>query len=143
MATAEHVFEAQLIGDFFTMWLDQGHIRNQEPSARNPQPKIPCDWTHEYILTASPDFGWTLPEGGPTVAFIYLLLGELGNISHLKRLTILKARPNRMKGTMFTGNQPISLTTFGNMSPDEQLASVKEMGKKPVHLLEYTLPTHD
>lgn len=112
------------------MWLDKGYIKNQEPPSSNPQPKVPCSLIRKYILEIQ-GWDWHHDDDDEEVPFIDLVLAELGNASRLKRLTILKARPNRMKGTMFTGNQPISQATFKSMTPDEQLASVKEMGKEP------------
>ncbi|KAF4331819.1 glycoside hydrolase family 18 [Fusarium beomiforme] len=36
----EHVYEGQLIGSFFSDWLDKGHIENQRPMPQNPTPKV-------------------------------------------------------------------------------------------------------
>lgn len=122
----EHVFEGQLIGDFFNWWLDQGQVNNQLPTPINPQSKVPCIFTQTYITAQNNAFPWRL--NGQSVAFIQLLLSELGSIAHRDRLTIMLARPNRKKGSMFTGNQPTSPTTYDDMTQDEQLQSVKDIG---------------
>jgi chitinase len=130
--TAEHVFEGQLIGDFFTEWLDKGRIVNQDPAPTNPQPKMDCDDTEELILTVNRAlFPWT--AGTRSVRFLDLMLAQLGNYAHLDRLTIMKARPNRMKGSMFTGSQPTDLDEYRRMTPDQQLAHTKDMGKWTIH----------
>ncbi|POS72695.1 chitinase [Diaporthe helianthi] len=123
----EHVFEGQLIGDFFSQWLHQGRINNQNPAPVNPQSKMDCFVTQTYITAANPaNFPWQL-DGQPA-SFMQLMLAELGSIRHLDRLTIYQARPNRKKGSMFSGNQPTDPRVYELMSKDEQLQSVKEMG---------------
>jgi chitinase len=87
----EHVFEAQLIGDFFTQWLDEGKIKRQKPETKNPQTKFSCESTLDYVLG---DTIW----GGET--FVQYLMHEIGSIEHLDRLTVYKARPNGMKGAV-------------------------------------------
>lgn len=126
LETAEHVFEGQLIGDFFSWWLDKGQINNQDPEPSNPQPKVDCYVSRQYFLEQDDEFPWEL-DGDP-VPFIELMLAELGSEAHKDRLTILKGRPNRMKGSMFSGNQPTNLVNFGKMTPDAQLTATKEFG---------------
>lgn len=93
----------------------------------NPQPKVPCAFTRRYFLEMSTNYSWDLD--GDDVAFIFLMLAELGSEAHQDRLTIFKARPNRMKGSMFSGNQPTAHLTYARMTPDAQLTATKEMGK--------------
>ncbi|CEJ93482.1 hypothetical protein VHEMI09064 [[Torrubiella] hemipterigena] len=93
----EHVFEGQLIGDFFDEWLDKGRIRNQLPvPAGVTGPKIPCLWTKQYIEAVPKASPWVI-NGRPS-NFMYMLLDELGNIKHQDRLTIMQSRPNGKKG---------------------------------------------
>ncbi|RSL51633.1 hypothetical protein CEP51_015172 [Fusarium floridanum] len=122
----EHVFEGQLIGDFFTEWLNKGKIVNQRPTPQNPTPKVPCSWTEQWILRAETSWPWQLD--GKSRAFIFILLAELGNASHLDRLTIFKARPNGMKGAMFGGKQSSALSAYTKMSSEQKLLATKEMG---------------
>jgi hypothetical protein len=110
------------------MWLDKGHINNQEPEPSNPTPKADCSFTKRYFLSWESGFPWQVD--GVDRAFIHLMLAELGSETHKDRLTILKARPNRMKGSMFSGNQPSSWLTYARMSPDAQLTATKDMGKQ-------------
>ncbi|TGO46100.1 hypothetical protein BCON_0345g00010 [Botryotinia convoluta] len=100
----EHVFEGQLIGDFFKVWLDGDGVTNQPATVNihpNPQNQVPCGWT------------------------------ELGRTAHLDRLTILMARPNLMKGTLASGFRAISPdvgAAYRSMTAEEQLLAVKDMG---------------
>ncbi|KAH7309224.1 hypothetical protein B0I35DRAFT_398631 [Stachybotrys elegans] len=123
----EHVFEGQLIGDFFTFWLNRGHINNQSPMPSNPTPKLSCGtFLEQYLLRANTAFPWML--GPVRVPFIHLMLAELGSERHQNRLTIFKGRPNRMKGSLFSGNEPTSRTVYLRMDPDAQLTATKEFG---------------
>ncbi|CAM1509829.1 Fc.00g001640.m01.CDS01 [Cosmosporella sp. VM-42] len=122
----EHVFEGQLIGDFFDRWLVEGKLYNQLPAPANPTQKLNCKWAQDWILISDPTYPWK--QGGGDVAFIQLLLSELGNMERLDRLTIYQARPNMKKGTMFTGKQPTTLSKFRRMGNEAQIQSVKEMG---------------
>lgn len=143
---AEHVFEGQVIGDFFTLWLDQGKVNNQRPIPVGATQKVGCTWTKNWILNSSNALSqWTL--NGKKTIFLQILLSELGNIANQDRLTIYLARPNRMKGAvsttvikpslslfinifqMFTGNNATSTSSYTDMVHDEQLQSVKEMGQ--------------
>ncbi|ROT38193.1 hypothetical protein SODALDRAFT_312748 [Sodiomyces alkalinus F11] len=125
----EHVFEGQLIGDFFTQWLDKGRIIGQDPIPQNPTPRVPCAFTDFWILTWDQSAPWIDPVHGDVVTFGELMAMQLGSIKNLDRLTIFKARPNQMKGKMFTGHQPVRARAYkDNMSPDEQLQATKEMG---------------
>ena len=122
----EHVFEGQMIGDFFSWWLDRGQVKNQQPTPITPQSRVPCQFTKDYILKGDAAFPWQLD--GKKSPFIQLLLAELGSMAHPDRLTVMQARPNRKKGNIFGGDQPTSPATYGTMTQDEQLQSVKEMG---------------
>lgn len=64
----------------------------------NPRPKVPCQLIEGYILDPNGP-AWKLD--GEDAPFVQLLLAELGNIKHLDRLTIFKARPNRKKGNVW------------------------------------------
>ncbi|PNY26741.1 Uncharacterized protein TCAP_03313 [Tolypocladium capitatum] len=123
----EHVFEGQLISDFFNLWLDKGHVKNQNPVPANPAPKMACTAIDRYIRTPKTSYPWFLGE--ESASFLQLMQAELGCEAHLDRLTIFLARPNRMKGSMFSGNQPTSENTYRDMDADEQLQAVKEMGE--------------
>ncbi|KAJ4152982.1 hypothetical protein LMH87_009497 [Akanthomyces muscarius] len=128
----EHVFEAQIIADFFSNWLDSGKITNQRPIPSNPSPKMPCALSERYVWPSSND--WKV--AGKAEGFFKVLLGELGSIRHLDRLTVFLARPNRMKGAMFEGNKAVAEATYLIMSADEQLSAVKEMGMAFTYLNE-------
>ncbi|RYP44871.1 hypothetical protein DL768_008713 [Monosporascus sp. mg162] len=119
----EHVFEAQIVGDFFSSWLDQGQVPAQVPAPQSPSAILSCDWTKKYILAG---LNWDLD--GKKVPFFRVLLAEMGSLDHLERLTIYLARPNQKKGAMFTGSQPTAHAKYRDMSVEEQLLSVKEMG---------------
>ncbi|KAF5626368.1 glycosyl hydrolase family 18 [Fusarium tjaetaba] len=128
----EHVFEGQVIGDFFNYWLDKGRVRNQEPMPTNPQPKVPCSWTREWVRNKKTNPNWKIKVAQrPKIrlaSFAEVLLSELGSASHLDRLTVFLARPNRKKGNMFTGVHPTDPDKYDGMSSDEQLQSVKDIG---------------
>lgn len=111
---AEHVFEGQVIGDFFTWWLDQGKVNNQRPIPVGATQKVDCTWTTNWILEDKNSlFPWKLD--GERVIFLQILLSELGNIANQDRLTIYLARPNRMKGAVSTAVIKPSLSLFINM----------------------------
>lgn len=62
--------------------------------------------TQNYITAASPgNFPWRLDN--QPASFMQLLLAELGSISHMDRLTIYQARPNRKKGSVSRSPIPI------------------------------------
>ncbi|KAF4997450.1 hypothetical protein FGRMN_3814 [Fusarium graminum] len=127
----EHVFEGQIIGRFFTEWLDQGFFNKQEPMPANPTPKAPCSWTDRWIKTPLGNPKWKLKIKGvdnTPVAFAQMLLAELGSEAHLDRLTLLQSRLNRKKGNFFTGNEPTAAKTYQDMDGDDQLQEVKELG---------------
>ncbi|KAJ5175398.1 uncharacterized protein N7482_001275 [Penicillium canariense] len=125
--TAEHVFEGQLMGDFFTWWLNKGTIRDQIPPAINPTQVMGCSQAKDYVT--ADDIHWS---GANSDSFFDHMLFELGSIGHLDRLTIFLGRPNGMKGAMFKGIAAISTsssrTGFSSKDADAQLQSVKEMG---------------
>lgn len=97
---AEHVFEGQLIGDFFTYWLAEGRLQYQLPAPSRPQAKWTCEDAEEYALKkhdwiVKNRFGKEKDE-----SFFMVLLHELGSAAHLDGLTIFKARANGMKGAV-------------------------------------------
>ncbi|EGX92282.1 bacteriodes thetaiotaomicron symbiotic chitinase, putative [Cordyceps militaris CM01] len=61
-------------------------------------------------------------------SFTQLLHSELGNESHLDRLTVFLARPNRMKGAMFSGSRAVAKDKYIGMDVQEQLLAIKDMG---------------
>ncbi|KAH8655299.1 hypothetical protein BX600DRAFT_525229 [Xylariales sp. PMI_506] len=128
----EHVLEGQLIGDFFKSWLAGGGVTNQPDSViLAPAQTVSCNLIEEYIQET--DHIYFTDSDGKQVPFIELLLSELGNESHLDRLAILMARPNRMKGALFTGGRAIdpdknSASGYKNMGPEAQLQAVKDFG---------------
>ncbi|KAH0499712.1 hypothetical protein TgHK011_006887 [Trichoderma gracile] len=122
----EHVFEGQMISIFFSSWLDQGTFPHQNPPVTNPQPKMPCAVTQEYITDFYRGAPWELD--GQKQPFVQLMLAELGNQNTLDRLTIFKARPNRKKGNLFSQIQTVSRRSYHRMTAQQQLQSVKELG---------------
>jgi chitinase len=132
---AEHVFEAQLIGMFFEQWLNQGNILNQYPKPDDPEPKVHRSFLNDWITKGDKSFPWTLPykrrggKNGEPFNFVEVLLSELGNIQHLDRLSILKNRPNAMKGSMFSGHRSSSIETYVGMTQEDRLLATKEMCK--------------
>ncbi|KAL7815591.1 glycoside hydrolase family 18 protein [Trichoderma gracile] len=122
----EHVFEGQMISIFFSSWLDQGTFPHQNPPVTNPQPKMPCAVTQEYITDVYRGAPWELD--GQKQPFVQLMLAELGNQNTLDRLTIFKARPNRKKGNLFSQIQTVSRRSYHRMTAQQQLQSVKELG---------------
>lgn len=98
--TAEHVFEGQLIGDFFTHWLNEGEIVQQLPKPSNQQPKWGCSDAVKWVFEKE-EWDITNKHGDKEkVSFFIVLLRELGSQGHLDRLTIFKARANGMKGAV-------------------------------------------
>lgn len=83
------------------------------PTPSNPQPIAGCDWTDKYIKDAQDDV-WTNWDGND-VAFIDLLLQELGNLHNLDRLTIMQRRPNQMKGRV--SERPVRPKLVSDVSP--------------------------
>ncbi|ATY61069.1 glycoside hydrolase family 18 [Cordyceps militaris] len=128
----EHVYEGQLIGDFFTQWLDNGQVRNQNPAPKNPKQKVPCSWTRQWVKKDDPSYPWNIltagAKGRKTVSFAHSLLSELGSNTHLDRLTIMLSRPNEKKGRLFTGIRTVDYSKYTQMSPDEQLQTAKDLG---------------
>lgn len=79
---------------------------------------------------------WSYPNGDYGI-FAEVLLAQLGNQAHLDRLTILQARPNRMKGSLFSGNRAIDPENeYRFMTPEEQLLAVRDFGKPLLYLNE-------
>ncbi|CAG8071629.1 unnamed protein product [Penicillium olsonii] len=129
MYQTEHVFEGQLVGDFFTHWLAEGEIVNQNPAPTSRARTLKCDDSLKYVFN---DKRWPSTDyrGKPvTLTFFHIMLRELGSNEHLDRLTIFKARPNGMKGAMFGGKQAIDVAnSFEGKPADDQLSAAKEMG---------------
>lgn len=132
--TAEHVLEGQLIGDFFKQWLPNGQVNKQPVSMTlAPANTIMCSWTKKYVQSVSG--GYKQKITGLAKAdqpLIHVLLSKLGCISHLDRLTILMARPNGMKGRLFSGNRaiiPDAGSSYRSMTPEAPLLAVKGLGK--------------
>ncbi len=96
--SAEHVFEGQLIGEFFSQWLVYGNIKNQNPRPPNTYPIADCSWTNIYITGTTRSTQTWFDWNNVAVPFINLLLQELGNLQNLDRLTIMLRRPNQVKG---------------------------------------------
>ncbi|KAJ6001245.1 hypothetical protein N7522_006472 [Penicillium canescens] len=119
----EHVFEGQLIGDFFTYWLDQGKASAQ--AAKTSTAKISCSDIKDLFTTSSSTFPWKI--GNNKVPFIEQMLYQLGNIGHLDRLTIFMGRPNLRKGILFSGKSN-DMDVFKRMTADQQVLSAKELG---------------
>lgn len=97
---AEHVFEGQLVGDFFTHWLAEGEIVNQNPAPTSRARTLKCDDSLKYVFN---DKRWPSTDyrGKPvTLTFFHIMLRGLGSNEHLDRLTIFKARPSGMKGAV-------------------------------------------
>jgi chitinase len=84
-----------LIGDFFTYWLDQGHLRGETLHDDQVFTKLSCDDTEKFIMAGDPNYPWS---GTTQTPLIDTLLSELGNVAHLNRLTIFLATPNGKKG---------------------------------------------
>ncbi|KAF4336894.1 bacteriodes thetaiotaomicron symbiotic chitinase, partial [Fusarium beomiforme] len=124
----EHVFEAQLIGDFFDQWLKEGMISNQFPPPDDPRSKVYNNFVPDWITKVDTSFPWRLQGVKASKGFIHVLLSELGNMSHLDRLAILKTRPNGMKGAIFGGKQATSRDSYLEMNAEEKLMATKEMG---------------
>jgi chitinase len=129
---AEHVFEGQIIGQFFSNWLAEGRLHEHEQLPAR-QIKMSCQAIDQFFLQASSQFPWMLNNQG--TSFIYLMLAELGSVAHPDRLAVMKKRPNGMKGALFGGKSPTSLTVYERMGSDEQLSATKELGKQPFEAL--------
>ncbi|EED18783.1 bacteriodes thetaiotaomicron symbiotic chitinase, putative [Talaromyces stipitatus ATCC 10500] len=124
----EHVFEGQLIGDFFDQWLEKGRVKNQPARVMLSSASIvDCNWSKEYAMSIT-RLSWTLPQVRP-YSIANVMWSELGNVAHLDRLTIFLSRPNQIKGSLFSMNQAISPTGgYARKAPEAQLMSVKEFG---------------
>ncbi|KAJ5629565.1 hypothetical protein N7528_003222 [Penicillium herquei] len=122
----EHVFEGQLIGDFFNSWLATGKTSQYASSKSSMAGKnISCNYIPSLFTLADAAFPW-MANGG-SVSFVQRLLYELGNQVNLDRLTIFMGRANLRKGIIFAGKST-SMTTFRSMDADAQLLSAKELG---------------
>lgn len=92
----EHVFEGQLISDFFDEWLTKGKIKNQLPRPLLAIPRTTCSWIRDYVeKPTSHPFTVNNKRGAKLVD---AMAWELGNIRHMDRLTIMLSRPNGKKG---------------------------------------------
>jgi hypothetical protein len=91
------VFEGQLIGDFFSWFLNAGKTSKYASSKSSTAGKnISCDNTENLFTTASAAFPWQVKSNA--VNFVQRLLYEPGNQDHLDRLTIFMGRANLRKG---------------------------------------------
>ncbi|KFY47830.1 hypothetical protein V496_10420 [Pseudogymnoascus sp. VKM F-4515 (FW-2607)] len=126
----EHVFEAQLIADFFDKWLDTGKIYNQVPFLLAHTQKFSCERIKEYVINGLDWPGGKRNLGQP---FIHYLLEELGSKSKLDRLVIYLARPNRSKGA------PTAGLSYVSMGEEAQLLAIKEMGMTFEYLRDPTI----
>ncbi|KAF5676733.1 glycoside hydrolase family 18 [Fusarium denticulatum] len=127
----EHVFEGQIIGRFFSEWLDKGFFKKQQPMPANPTPKAPCSWTDQWVKTPQKNPKWKLKIKGvdnTPVSFAQMLLSELGSEDHLDRLSLLQSRLNRKKGNLFTSSEPTDPNEYSKMDGDVQLQEAKELG---------------
>ncbi|EHK22022.1 glycoside hydrolase family 18 protein [Trichoderma virens Gv29-8] len=153
----EHVFEGQLIGDFFTYWLDKGRL-NDKDKAIYTTPKMACSVTNEYVSKIRNANYFQLPNYAGNLkkaSFGQILMSELGSQAHLDRLTIFQSRPNQRKGLVsrvhisklqfpfkyscnlklicalqiFQGNTVVSDNTYKGQTQQEQLLVAKEVGK--------------
>ncbi|RSL67275.1 hypothetical protein CEP53_003068 [Fusarium sp. AF-6] len=127
----EHVYEGQLLGQFFTTWLVEGKVTRQLPDPGTTSGKVTCEWVKEWITEPDEDsYPWVDPKDRNKAFSVFQLLqSELGNIAHMDRLTIMLGRLNNKKQNQLFGQsylyQPKS---YKGMSSDEQLQLVKESG---------------
>lgn len=111
----EHVFEAQTIGRFFTLWL-----------LNSAQRRRSVIWVESYILTGRANWG---NSHGLDNSFAHLVIDELGSKLHEDRMTVLLSRPNGHEGRLFDGSTAVSLPKFaGAAAGDEQLLMAREIG---------------
>ncbi|KAH7227281.1 hypothetical protein B0J15DRAFT_556340 [Fusarium solani] len=126
----EHVYEGQLLGEFFTTWLVEGKVPRQDPDPGTTSGKVDCEWLKDWIL--KPDgtaYPWEDPlVRGEAVSLAQLLHTELGNIVHKDRLTIMIGRLNNKKQNLFGQTKLYQDRKYQKMSSDEQLQLVKEIG---------------
>ena len=121
--TAEHVFEAQTVTNFFK-WL-QNHS--------DPKKKKTAAWIETWFVTKK-DVKWLIPGPGITQKDNNVatnMLFEIGNRlpSRQDRLTVLLAAPNGIKGKLFQGNLGVSVATFSEIKEsDLQILKLKDMG---------------
>ncbi|UKZ58865.1 uncharacterized protein TrAtP1_000187 [Trichoderma atroviride] len=123
----EHPFEAQLISNFFTNWLDKGRLNDLDQFVYST-PKMPCAVTKAWVNKVVPDFQILRNGVLGSAAFPQLLLTELGSQQHQDRLTIMLARLNGRKGRMFQGHRIVIDDNYKLQTQQEQLLVAKEVG---------------
>ena len=98
---AEHPLEAQLISDFFGMWLNKGYVNKQPFTADGPKQRQSCTWITRYMTTVGQN-AWPFQVHGKNNAptMVTVLSSELGNQAHLDRLALFMKRPNMKKGNV-------------------------------------------
>ncbi|XEV07561.1 hypothetical protein FSHL1_012848 [Fusarium sambucinum] len=103
----EHVFEGQTISRFFATWLpNNGYSRS---------------WSEKWAFTM--DREWQ------NLAFVHLVIDELGSSIHYDRLAIFLTNSNGMKGSLFSGATSTTDARFKALDAGaEQLLNVRELG---------------
>ncbi|UPK93022.1 hypothetical protein LCI18_003957 [Fusarium solani-melongenae] len=117
-AIAEHVYEGQLLGQFFTTWLVEGKVTRQRLDPGQTSGKVDCGWIKDWILEVDgTSFPWEDPTvRGKAVSLAQLLHTELGNIAHKDRLTIMLGRLNNKKQNVSDALRPDILAKGPNDS---------------------------
>ncbi|KAF4414954.1 glycoside hydrolase family 18 [Fusarium acutatum] len=129
LSQAEHVYEGQNLGQFFTEWLTKGQVHKQQPYPGTTNGKVDAAWIEAWIMSPGEDLPWVNPEDpSEEFSFFGLLHAELGNIAHKDRLAILLERLNRKKENVFDLSKCYSTSKYKKMSTDEQWSTVKEIG---------------
>ncbi|RSM03030.1 hypothetical protein CEP52_007639 [Fusarium oligoseptatum] len=95
----EHVYEGQLLGQFFSTWLVEGKVTRQLPDPGTTSGKVTCEWVKTWITEPDEDsYPWLDPNNDKKAFSVFQLLqSELGNIAHMDRLTIMLGRLNNKK----------------------------------------------
>ncbi|KAM0546636.1 hypothetical protein ACHAPJ_010774 [Fusarium lateritium] len=126
----EHVYEAQLLGQFFNTWLREGRVTRQKPDPGVTSGMVDCDWVETWIGRADKYmFPWENPADPKVeVSLFQLMQSELGNIAHKDRLTISLGRLNNKKQNLFGHKETYTDTVYKTMGSDEQLQLFKEHG---------------
>ncbi|KAF5594009.1 uncharacterized protein FSUBG_9582 [Fusarium subglutinans] len=130
LSQAEHVYEGQNMGQFFTQWLTKGQIERQTPHPGLTNGKVDAAWVEDWIMSSGEDLPWTNPvDPGEEYSLFGLIHSELGNNYHKDRLAILQARLNRKKENVFDLSNFYSDDKYRlKMSHDQQWSTVKEIG---------------
>lgn len=153
---AEHVFEAQTIGNFFSQWLVNGNVfgtklGNHLPAGVKVTKKRDCAWVqanafnpnkwNTALLTASPatapgtaQTAFTPPQKfGPIrlpaaqEPLAMTVYNELGSESKPDIMLKYDHLPNDAKGRLFRGADTVSRTSYKSATPKVKLDKVKEM----------------